>query len=98
MYIYVYIYVCFDYAAIVDVDVCIRSADIVYLNVIFMYVLAVLLLLRHRWYAAVILYSFAVSVKMNVILFLPGLAVILIRRYIHTYLLTKAQAQAHAHA
>ncbi|ORX98842.1 glycosyltransferase family 58 protein [Basidiobolus meristosporus CBS 931.73] len=45
---------------------------------VFLY-LAVLLLIERRWKLACILYSFAVSIKMNVLLFLPGLALVLFK-------------------
>jgi len=40
---------------------------------------AALLFVKRKWFSGVIIYSFAASIKMNVILFAPGLAVFLIQ-------------------
>ncbi|KAK0550760.1 dolichyl-P-Man:Man(5)GlcNAc(2)-PP-dolichol alpha-1,3-mannosyltransferase [Tilletia horrida] len=48
------------------------------LAISFLYI-SLLLLIRQRWTAAVITFSAALSIKMNILLFLPALAVVLFR-------------------
>ena len=45
----------------------------------FLCYLAILFFVRHRWYLGCVLYSLAVSVKMNILLFAPGLLLLLVQ-------------------